>query len=234
MDERVRTTAVIEFSGFTKRYRDRIVVEQLSFSVPAGRLVGLVSPSGTGKSTALHGLLRPTSGRALVFGTPYVELDRPALRVGAHVGGIGFGTHITGRRHLEVCAAASGVSRNRVDEVLALCGLTEGAGSRLEDYSPGMMQRLGLATALIGDPQLLVLDEPANGLPPAGVAWLWQFLRFCAGNGGTVLLTSRQLGELAQVLDEVVIIDRRAVFAGPPAELAADTGRPEHRTLEEL
>ncbi|MFI6095670.1 ABC transporter ATP-binding protein [Lentzea sp. NPDC051213] len=217
-------TPVIEFDGFTKHYRDLVAVEDLSFSVQAGRIVGLLGPNGAGKSTSLRGLLgllRPTSGHAAVFGVPYDRLDRPAQAVGVHMDGLGFETGITGRRHLEICAVAAGVSRSRVDSVLAEVGLADAAHRRLGKYSTGMKQRLGLATALIGDPDLLVLDEPANGLDPEGIRWLRHFLRAFADEGGTVLLSSHQLAELAQTVDEVVVINRGTLFAGPLTDLVS-------------
>ena len=218
-------TPVIEFNGFTKRYGDLVAVEDLTFSVRAGRVVGLLGPNGAGKSTSLRGLLgllRPSEGQATVFGVPYGQLDRPAQAVGVHMDGLGFETGITGRRHLEICAVAAGVPRSRVDGVLAEVGLADAARRRLGKYSTGMKQRLGLATALIGDPDLLVLDEPANGLDPEGIRWLRQFVRSFAQNGGTVLLSSHQLAELAQTVDEVIVINRRTLFAGPLEALTAD------------
>ncbi|MEU3643248.1 ATP-binding cassette domain-containing protein [Lentzea sp. NPDC034063] len=218
-------TPVIEFDGFTKRYGDLVAVEDLTFSVRPGRVVGLLGPNGAGKSTSLRGLLgllRPSEGRATVFGVPYRQLDRPAQAVGVHMDGLGFETGITGRRHLEICAVAAGVPRSRVDAVLAEVGLADAARRRLGKYSTGMKQRLGLATALIGDPDLLVLDEPANGLDPEGIRWLRQFVRSFAEKGGTVLLSSHQLAELAQTVDEVIVINRRTLFAGPLQALTAD------------
>lgn len=218
-------TPVIEFDGFTKRYGDLVAVRDLSFEVHAGRVVGLLGPNGAGKSTSLRGLLgllRPTSGHAAVFGLPYDRLEKPAQLVGVHMDGLGFETGITARRHLEICAVAAGVSRDRVDEVLEEVGLTDAARRRLGRYSTGMKQRLGLATALIGDPGLLVLDEPANGLDPEGIRWLRHFLRAFADRGGTVLLSSHQLAELAQTVDEVVVINQHTLFAGTLSELTAD------------
>lgn len=214
----------VEFHEFTKRYGSVTAVRDLSFTVQTGKVVGLVGPNGAGKSTSLRGLLgllRPTSGYATVFGQPYGQLTSPARRVGVHMDGVGFETSITGRRHLEICATAAGVSRSRVDVVLEQVGLAEAARRRLGKYSTGMKQRLGLATALIGEPELLVLDEPANGLDPDGIRWLRGFLRSFAENGGTVLLSSHQLAELAQTVDEVVIISGRTVFTGSLDELTS-------------
>lgn len=169
----------------------------------------------------LLNLVRPTSGEATVFGVLYEQLSQPAQRIGVHMDGLGFETGMTGRRHLEICAVAAGVSRQRVDETLERVGLADAARRRLGKYSTGMKQRLGLATALIGDPEVLVLDEPANGLDPEGIRWLRKFLRSFADAGGTVLLSSHQLAELAHIADEVVLINRRTVFAGPLDELTA-------------
>ncbi|GAA5154644.1 ATP-binding cassette domain-containing protein [Amycolatopsis dongchuanensis] len=212
----------MEFREFTKRYGGVTAVSGLSFEVPVGRIVGLVGPNGAGKSTSLRGLLgllRPTSGSATVFGQLYGQLDAPARRVGAHLDGVGFEPGITGRRHLEICATAAGVPRRRVDVVLEQVGLAGAARRRVGRYSTGMKQRLGLATALIGEPELLVLDEPANGLDPEGIRWLRTFLRSYSRDGGTVLLSSHQLAELAQTVDEVVVIKGRTVFAGSLDEL---------------
>ncbi|MFK0250443.1 ABC transporter ATP-binding protein [Amycolatopsis azurea] len=215
-------TTAIEFCEFGKHYSRVTAVHDLSFTVRTGRVVGLIGPNGAGKSTSLRGLLgliRPTTGHATVFGQTYARLDAPARRIGVHMDGLGFETGMTGRRHLEICAVAAGVSRQRVKPVLEEVGLADVAGRRLGKYSTGMKQRLGLATALLGEPELLVLDEPANGLDPAGIRWLRKLLKGYAERGGTVLLSSHQLAELAQTVDEVVIINRTAVFSGSLDEL---------------
>ncbi|RSM63044.1 ABC transporter ATP-binding protein [Amycolatopsis sp. WAC 01376] len=215
----------IKFSGFGKRYGGVTAVEDLDFAVGAGRVVGLIGPNGAGKSTSLRGLLglvRPTSGYATVFGLPYGQLKMPGRQVGVHMEGLGFETGITGRRHLQICATAVGASKDRVDAVLDEVGLGRAARRRLGQYSTGMRQRLGLATALIGDPEMLVLDEPANGLDPEGIRWLRRLLRSFADRGGTVLLSSHQLAELAQTVDEIVIIKGRTVFAGSLDELTGN------------
>ncbi|GAA2816860.1 ABC transporter ATP-binding protein [Crossiella cryophila] len=220
---------VVRFSGFGKVYREVVAVRELSFTVGQGRILGLLGPNGAGKSTALRGLLgllRPTAGSATVFGRPYGELSTPARRVGAHLDGVGFEPGISGRGHLRICAAAAGASRQRVERLLAEVGLRAAANRRVGRYSAGMTQRLGLATALVGDPELLVLDEPANGLDPDGIRWLRRFLREFADGGGTVLLSSHQLAEVAQTIDDVVIIKGGLLFAGSLAELT-DGGRHE-------
>ncbi|SDS17435.1 ABC-2 type transport system ATP-binding protein [Microbacterium paraoxydans] len=207
----------IEVRGLTKRFGRRTAVEDLSFAVPRGAIVGLLGPNGAGKSTTLRaivGLVRPTSGEAVIDGAPFGTLDNPAAHVGVHMDGFGFEPGISGRRHLEICRLAAGMPRDRVDEVLDEVGLAADARRRVKTYSTGMAQRLGLAAALIGAPRTLILDEPANGLDPDGIRWLRRFLRGFAERGGTVLVSSHQLSELEQVVDEVVVIKRRALFAG--------------------
>lgn len=212
----------IEVRGLTKRYGDRAAVEELSFAVPYGSIVGLLGPNGAGKSTTLRtivGLLKPTIGDSLIDGMPFSALDNPASHVGVHMDGFGFEGGITARRHLEICRLAAGAPRGRVDEVLEEVGLAADARRRVKTFSTGMTQRLGLAAALIGSPRTLILDEPANGLDPDGIRWLRRFLRGYSERGGTVLIASHQLAELEQVVDEVVVIKRRALFAGRLGDL---------------
>lgn len=218
------TPNAIEVRGLTKRFGHRTAVEDLSFVVPRGSIVGLLGPNGAGKSTtlrALVGLLRPTSGDCVVDGAPFSTLRDPGARVGVHMDGFGFEPGITARRHLEISRLATGAPRRRVDEVLDEVGLADDARRRVKAFSTGMTQRLGLAAALIGSPRTLVLDEPANGLDPDGIRWLRRFLREFVTKGGTVLVSSHQLAELEQVIDRVVVIKRRALFAGPLSELVA-------------
>lgn len=212
----------IEVRGLTKRYGERTAVEDLSFAVPYGSIVGLLGPNGAGKSTTLRtivGLLAPTAGDSLIDGSPFSALDNPASHVGVHMDGFGFEGGITARRHLEICRLAAGAPRSRVAEVLDEVGLTADARRRVRTFSTGMAQRLGLAAALIGSPRTLILDEPANGLDPDGIRWLRRFLRTYVRRGGTVLIASHQLAELEQVVDEVVVIKRRALFAGRLGDL---------------
>ncbi|OAN36612.1 ATP-binding cassette domain-containing protein [Microbacterium sp. H83] len=207
----------IEVRGLTKRYGQRVAVEDLSFAVPRGSIVGLLGPNGAGKSTTLRtivGLLAPTSGISLIDGSPFSALGSPATHVGVHMDGFGFEGGITARRHLEICRLAAGAPRGRVEDVLDEVGLSADARRRVKTFSTGMTQRLGLAAALIGSPRTLILDEPANGLDPDGIRWLRGFLRGFADRGGTVLIASHQLAELEQVVDEVVVIKRRTLFAG--------------------
>lgn len=215
----------IEVRGFAKRFGHRTAVEDLSFVVPRGSIVGLLGPNGAGKSTTLRaivGLLTPTEGECVVDGARFAALDNPASHVGVHMDGFGFEQGITARRHLQICRLAAGAPRGRVDEVLDEVGLAADARRRVKTFSTGMAQRLGLAAALIGSPATLILDEPANGLDPDGIRWLREFLRGYAHRGGTVLIASHQLAELEHLVDEVVVIKRRALFAGPLRDLLAD------------
>ena len=202
---------MIEVVDLTKRYGKVLAVDRLSFRVEPGTITGFLGPNGAGKSTTLRsvlGLVHPDAGGATVLGRTYRELDRPLHRVGAVLEASEVHPGRSGRNHLRVLAAASGVPRSRVEEVLALVELTAAAKRRVKGYSLGMRQRLGLATALLGDPEVLVLDEPANGLDPAGVRWLRDLLRSLAAEGRTILVSSHVLAEVAQTVDRVVIIHR--------------------------
>jgi ABC-2 type transport system ATP-binding protein len=202
---------VIEVDGLTKRFGSTVAVQDLTFSVSAGRVTGFLGPNGAGKSTtmrAILGLVRPTSGTTSVLGRPYRELDRPEKRVGALLETFDAHPGRSGRSHLHVLALAGGIPRSRVDDVLALVELTGAGRRRVKGYSLGMRQRLGLAAALLGDPEVLVLDEPANGLDPQGIRWLRDFLRSLAAEGRTILVSSHVLAEVAQTVDDVVIIHR--------------------------
>jgi ABC-2 type transport system ATP-binding protein len=216
--------SVVSVDSVTKRYDELVAVDQLSFSLDAGTVTGFLGPNGAGKTTTLRlllGLAEPTSGEALVFGRRYRELERPARRVGAVLESNDFHPGRSGRDHLRALAIAAELPANRVEEVLETVELAGAARRRVRTYSLGMRQRLGLAAALLGDPDLLVLDEPANGLDPAGVHWLRIFLRRFAEQGGTVLVSSHVLAEVAQTVDRVVIIDRgRVVASGRLDELA--------------
>ena len=202
---------MIEVEGLTKRYGATLAVDDLSFSVAPGTVTGFLGPNGAGKSTtmrAILGLVRPTAGTTAVLGQQYRELDRPLRRVGALLETFDAHPGRSGRNHLRVLAVAAGVPTSRVQEVLALVDLNEAGRRRVKGYSLGMRQRLGLAAALLGDPEVLVLDEPANGLDPQGIRWLRDFLRSLAGEGRTILISSHVLAEVAQTVDEVVIIHR--------------------------
>jgi ABC-2 type transport system ATP-binding protein len=202
---------LIEVDGLSKRFGKTQAVAGLSFRVEPGTITGFLGPNGAGKSTTLRsvlGLVRPDAGGATVLGVPYRELDRPLHRVGAVLEASEVHPGRSGRNHLRVQAAAAGVPRSRVEEVLGLVELSAAAKRRVKGYSLGMRQRLGLATALLGDPEVLVLDEPANGLDPAGIRWLRDLLRALAAEGRTILVSSHVLAEVAQTVDRVVIIHR--------------------------
>jgi ABC-2 type transport system ATP-binding protein len=224
---------VIEVRGLTKRFGEVLAVDNLSFSLDRGSITGFLGPNGAGKTTTLRlllGLASPTSGETLVFGRPYPKLEDPARRVGALLESGDFDPGRNGRNHLRMLAMAIGATADRVDELLDLVELGRAARRPVGGYSLGMRQRLGLAAALLGDPDLLILDEPANGLDAAGVAWLRGFLRQFAEGGGTVLISSHILAEVARSVDQVMIIDQgRLVTTVSVDELAASD-----RPLEDL
>jgi ABC-2 type transport system ATP-binding protein len=215
--------AVVTASSLTKRFGEIVAVDELTFSLHPGTVTGFLGPNGAGKTTTLRlllGLAEPTAGEVLVFGHRYRELDHPARRVGAVLESNDFHPGRSGRDHLRVLALAAEIPSSRVEEVLELVELDSAADRRVKTYSLGMHQRLGLAAALLGDPELLVLDEPANGLDPAGVHWLRRFLRLFAEQGRTVLVSSHMLAEVAQTVDRVVILNRgRRVASGRLDEL---------------
>jgi ABC-2 type transport system ATP-binding protein len=216
---------VIEVEGLTKRFGSTLAVDDLSFSVSPGRITGFLGPNGAGKSTtmrAILGLVRPTAGRTAVLGVQYRELEQPVRRVGVLLETFDAHPGRSGRNHLRVLAVAGGIPKSRVDEVLGLVDLREAGRRRVKGYSLGMRQRLGLAAALLGDPEVLVLDEPANGLDPQGIRWLRDFLRSLAAEGRTILISSHVLSEVAQTVDEVVIIHRgRLIQQAEMAEVEA-------------
>jgi ABC-2 type transport system ATP-binding protein len=202
---------VIDVVDLSKRFGKTQAVAGLSFRVEPGTITGFLGPNGAGKSTTLRavlGLVHPDSGSATVLGVRYRDLDRPLGRVGAVLEASEVHPGRSGRNHLRVLAAAAGLPRSRVEEVLELVELKNAAKRRVKGYSLGMRQRLGLATALLGDPEVLVLDEPANGLDPAGIRWLRDLLRSLAAEGRTILISSHVLAEVAQTVDRVVIIHR--------------------------
>ena len=217
--------AAISVQGLTKQFGDVAAVDDLTFDVPSGTITGFIGPNGAGKTTTLRmvlGLVRPNAGTALVDGIPYASLDRPSRHVGAVLEASGFHPGRTARDHLRVLAGRGGVPASRVDDVLAEVDLAGAVGRRVGGFSLGMKQRLALAGALLGDPGILVLDEPTNGLDPAGVHWLRSFLRSRVDEGRTVLVSSHLLAELALSADSVVIIKRgRLVVQGPVSEIMA-------------
>jgi ABC-2 type transport system ATP-binding protein len=226
----------LEVRELTKTFERVSAVSGVSFTAPAGQVTGLLGPNGSGKTTTLRvalGLVRPTAGAALIGGVPYERLARPRRTVGAMLEATGFHPGRRARDHLRVLAAASGVPDRRADEVLDQVGLAQAAKRRVREFSLGMRQRLGLAAALLGDPQVLVLDEPANGLDPAGMAWLRDLLRGLASEGRCVVLASHVLSEVAQTADHVVIVSAgRLRFAGPMAELGPGSGALESAFLK--
>jgi ABC-2 type transport system ATP-binding protein len=216
---------VIEVDRLTKRYGSTVAVEDLSFRVAPARVTGFLGPNGAGKTTTLRvilGLARPTSGRTTIEGKTYRELDIPIRRVGAVLETSNYHPGRSGRNHLRVLAAMTGLPRSRVEEVLELVAMKDAAKRRVKGYSLGMRQRLGLAAALLGDPGVLVLDEPANGLDPAGIRWLRDLLRSLASQGRTILVSSHLLAEMEQIADDVIVIHRgKFVAQASTAELAA-------------
>ena len=213
----------VDVVGLTKRFGAVTALEDLTFSVRPGVVTGFLGPNGAGKTTTLRcllGLVAPTSGTATVDGRLYRDLRRPLATVDAALEAADFHPGRSARAHLRVVALAAGVPLERVDALLGLVGLEEFADRRVGGYSLGMRQRLGLAQALLGDPPVLILDEPANGLDPAGIAWLRQFLRSLAGEGRTVLVSSHVLSEVQQTVDDIVVITRgRLVRQGTLASL---------------
>ncbi len=226
----------IEVRGLTKRFGRVTAVGDLSFTAPAGQVTGFLGPNGSGKTTTLRavlGLVRPDAGEALIGGRPYAELPQPRRTVGALLEATGFHPGRRARDHLRVLAAAGGIPGERVDEVLRQVDLLPSADRRVREFSLGMRQRLGVAAALLGDPQVLLLDEPANGLDPAGIAWLRGLLRALAAQGRTVLVASHVLSEIAQTVDQVVIVSGGELrFAGPLAEIGTANGALEEAFLK--
>jgi ABC-2 type transport system ATP-binding protein len=221
-------TAVIAAESLTKRFGEVSAVTDLSFALEAGTITGFLGPNGAGKTTTLRmvlGLVAPSSGRALVFDHPYAELPHAARRIGAVLEATDFHPGRSGRDHLRMLGQAADIPDSRADEVLRLVDLGDAAHRRVKGYSLGMRQRLGLAAALLGDPELLILDEPANGLDPEGVRWLRDFLHKLSSEGRTVLISSHVLAEVAQTADRVLIISRgQLVLSSSLTELTARAG----------
>ena len=221
---------MIEVDDLSKRYGPITAVDGLSFAVRSGRVTGFLGRNGSGKTTTMRmmlGLARPTSGRATFGGQRYVDLRAPIREVGAAIDSGVFHPGRTAYEHLQVMAIAAGIGSGRAREVLSLVGLDDAADRRVGGFSMGMRQRLALAAALLGDPPVLLLDEPLNGLDPDGIAWVRVTLRALAAQGRTVLLSSHLLAEVSTTVDDVVVIERgRLVAAMPLAELAAN-----HKTV---
>jgi ABC-2 type transport system ATP-binding protein len=231
--EASESAAFVSCRALTKRYGELVAVDGVTFSLEPGTVTGFLGPNGAGKTTTLRlllGLAEPTAGEVLVFGRRYRELDQPIRRVGAVLESSDFHPARSGRDHLRALALAAGLALGRVEEVLEQVELSRAAARRVRTYSLGMRQRLGLAAALLGDPELLILDEPANGLDPAGVRWLRTFLQAFAAQGRTVLVSSHLLAEVAQTVDRVLIIDHgRLLASGRLEELTRDG-----RSLEDV
>jgi ABC-2 type transport system ATP-binding protein len=219
----------VEFTGLTKQFGSLTAVDHLTFTVAPGRVTGFLGPNGAGKTTTLRmllGLVRPTSGTATIDGQTYAELDHPLTVVGAALEATDVHPGRSGRDHLRTIAAAAGIPDSRVDELFELTGIPAFARKRAGGYSTGMRQRLALAQSLLGDPRLLILDEPANGLDPEGIRWLRGFLRhLCDDQGKTVLVSSHLLQEVEQTVDDVVIIaNGTLVRQGAMADLGGAGG----------
>ncbi len=210
--------ARIEIRNLTKRFGSFTAVDDLTFNVEPGRITGFLGPNGAGKTTTLRmalGLVQPTSGTATIGGRPYGHIPHPITMVGAALEATNFHPGRSGRNHLRTLAATAGIGDERVDELLSLVGLEAAGRKAAGGYSMGMRQRLGLAAALLGNPQVLLLDEPANGLDPEGIRWLRELLRSLSAGGKTILVSSHLLQEVEQTVDEIVIINNgRLVTAG--------------------
>ncbi|MEU4218356.1 ATP-binding cassette domain-containing protein [Actinoplanes sp. NPDC026623] len=210
---------MLSINGLTKRHGGRTVLADVTFRAEPGRVTGFLGPNAAGKSSTLRillGLDRPTSGTALVGGRPYRSLREPLRTVGSMLGGSGAHRMHTARGHLRWVARSNGIPGARVTEVLERVGLADTGRTRVGRFSLGMRQRLGLATALLGEPAALVLDEPANGLDPEGIRWMRGLLRDHAAAGGTVLLSSHLMSEVAEVADDLVVIAAGRIMAGGP------------------
>ncbi len=197
--------------NLTKRFGDHTAVDGLTFQVPRGVVTGFLGPNGSGKTTTMRmilGLVRPSAGTATVGGRPFAELAAPGRQVGVVIDGAAAHPRRTGRDHLRILAAERGVDGGRIPQVLSAVELTDASTRKVGEYSLGMRQRLHLAAALLGEPGALILDEPGNGLDPAGIRWLRDFLKSYAAAGGTVFVSSHQLDEMSRLADDVVVINR--------------------------
>jgi ABC-2 type transport system ATP-binding protein len=206
----------VEIRGLTKRFKDQLAVDDVSFDVPVGKVVGFLGPNGAGKSTTMRmivGLTAPTAGTATIFGTPFHDLDDPARTVGSIVDGVDYHPGRRAIDELRISALAAGLPRSRCGEVLELVGLQAAARKRVGQFSLGMRQRLGLAQALLGEPRVLLLDEPANGLDPEGIHWVRQLLRHLADEGCAILVSSHLLGEVSRLVDDVIVIRQGRIVA---------------------
>ena len=216
---------MIEVRGLSKRYGATVAVDGLGFDVRPGVVTGFLGPNGSGKSTTMRmilGLDAPDAGQARIGGSRYRDLRWPLRQVGALLEARAFHPGRSGRAHLRALATSNGIPRSRVEEVLGLVGLADAAGRRAGRFSLGMGQRLGIAAALLGDPEVLLLDEPVNGLDPEGIRWVRDLLRSLAAEGRTVFVSSHLIGEVARTADHVVVIGRGRLLADTSvAELSA-------------
>lgn len=211
-----KNAETILINNVTKKYGSKTVVENVSFTARSGKVTGFLGPNGAGKSTTLRillGLDRPTSGTTLIEGKPYIEHPQPLRTVGAMIDGASAVPERRGIDHLRWIAQSNRIPKHRIDEVLETVGLTDAARIRVRKYSLGMKQRLGLATALLGEPRILVLDEPVNGLDPDGIRTIRVFLREYAQKGNTVLLSSHLMDETSKIVDDIVIINKGKIIA---------------------
>ncbi|MFD6389779.1 ABC transporter ATP-binding protein [Nocardia sp. NPDC055029] len=207
---------MIELRGLTKQFGQTVAVQDLSFTVHPGQVTGFLGPNGAGKSTTMRmilGLDRPTSGTALIDGKRYEDLERPLTQVGALLDAKWVHPNRSARAHLEWLAVSNDLPKSRVEEVLRLVGLSEVAGKNAGGFSLGMSQRLGLAGALLGDPKVLLFDEPVNGLDPEGILWIRRFMQRLAAEGRTVLVSSHLLSEMAQTAEHLIVIGRGQLIA---------------------
>ena len=212
---------MITVETLTKQYGKTLAVDQLSFRLAPGKVTGFLGPNGSGKSTTMRcivGLDRPTAGRCTIGGVEYRNLRSPITTVGALLDTNAFHPNRTARQHLRIVAATHGIPRQRADDVLELTGIAQVADKRLKGFSLGMGQRLGIATALLGDPEVLLFDEPVNGLDPDGVRWVRSLMRQLAGEGRTVFVSSHLMSEMAQTADNLVVIGRGRLIAEGPVE----------------
>lgn len=216
---------MIEARGLTKRYGDKVAVDNISFTVEPGTVTGFLGPNGAGKSTTMRmimGLDKPTTGTVTVAGKKYKDLNAPLCTVGALLDAKGLHGSQTARTHLTQLAVSNGIPVNRVDKVLDMTGLTSVAKKRVKGFSLGMGQRLGIAAALLGDPDILIFDEPVNGLDPEGVIWVRQICRSLAAEGRIVFISSHLMGEMAQTADRLIVIGRgRILSTGPVTDVIA-------------
>lgn len=219
------SATAVSVRGLTKRFGEQTAVDDVSFDVPEGRIVGFLGPNGAGKSTTLRamvGLTASDAGTATIHGVPFHDLPDPARTVGSIVDGVGFHPGRRAIDELRISASAAGLPASRCAEVLDLVGLAPAARKRVGQYSLGMKQRLGLAAAMLGDPKVLLLDEPANGLDPEGIQWVRAFLRYLADEGRAILVSSHLLGEVSRLVDDVLVIDHGRIIAqGTVAELTS-------------